>query len=1805
MKIKSILKKTLAVVLSFAMLSPIMANLDLSVVRAEDINLSEVLSVKCQVTNGIVTNSNIDKYRNKYVLRFVSSIENLEYTHVGFEVSYTDESGTVITKTNKTKKVFNRIESTTGFTEEGQDEYSFGPKVISAASEYLITAKLPVAVEDIDVDYTVRAFGIKMNGQTEYGPKRCVSVEDGLTEKNRINVSVDAVLDEKASYTATYVNASEETVTIDSTNVKVLPTGEGKTSVRLSNADKNLTSVTEITIKDSQGNNAATATYRNLYTKYTGEGTEDKTWCENYDDQDTFVIATSADLYGFADLVNTDHKDFANKKVYLASDIAVNSETLVTDSTDTANYKKWYTYDETTGERVYKNAPAYTWASIGYRSGSYYSFKGEFDGNMHTISGLYNNAMREYGGFFGPVQSSTKLRNFKLKNSYFKASTVNCGSITGYGAGLFDTIYSNAIVESELRERIGGLVGAIFVTDIKVQMNNCWFDGSVINSSTNSSYRGTGGILGTLYSGSVKLENCLNTGIVDASAQTNSIPKVGGLIGDVAAGTTAEIMDCLNTGNVLVGSGCDGGTIVGCINGGKLTCNTSYGYGNVNVAGYYGGGTADTREFKVVYDYNGSQDTSYRTTSKNNYTNIPVISLLDLGDTTTVFKDENAVTNLRGFDFDSTWSVIPNEAPVLKSFETEVIDYSWYDEDEDVYTLYDKADLYGFAEFSQTNDFAHKTITLGNDIVVNNGDSRNWETAAPKYTWWSIGDVNTRFAGTFDGNMHTISGLYFNTNEENRGLFAATSGASTIKNLYLKNSYFESTEKNLGGIAGQGRGKLDTVYSNAIIKSDDGRVGGLIGMAYGTAVVLQNCWNEGSVTNTAEDRSHNESSGARGTGGLIGEIYSSTSGESSVKIENCLNQGTVDVTASTETATLGGGFVGSVRTGTDLTIVDSLNLSDVKAISGKFAGVMVGCVDGANLRITTSYGYGVEGTDSIVGWMQNSATFLADYYYPKDTLVESDNRGSVQGNTSLNNAHRKIAIMFLNKTDSKSYYGSISGTNANTNLPGLDFDYAWKTVDNDTPVLRFVKDIDTSWYDANKDTYVLYDKADLYGLAVLSQTNDFAGKIVQLGNDIVVNEGLSTNWSTSAPKYSWTPIGNATTPFAGTFDGQGHKIYGVYSKATAQNTGLFGVVGSNGIVQNVKLMNSYFESSGKNLGSIAGQCSGKIYMVYSDANVLGKHQNIGGILGYATGSSVVMENCWFDGNVKNAFDGVSNNDTSNVAGLVGLVYSSSSMKLTLLNCLNTGEVDATAYTEINPCVGGLIGRNYQKIDIDSCVSAGNVLYNSETATVCYGPIIGYNSGSKDAIKIANTYVTQESCECDKADATCQSFTLSNITATYNHVNEADIKNDAKACMPSLGWDEDWKMVANSLPEIIFSNTGFGEESDYVAKDTDVAMLNALYSNRSLLQGDLHAHSLSYTQDEDGENSLTEWNNEIENDELELDFVASLLHKQTIHIEQNEWIKSKFIYGTEASTANIAGITGNSGNGSGKLHYNMLFATKEQMVNVLTAFPEFNYDSSTGRFSYPNTSFTRQRFTELIKKVIDDEKGFFVIPHPSDEYTTVESILGGEKLPFSDKAEDYYFTDGVGLEVISKSYYNNSLTEVNYQLWKELLNMTPSKRVYACSGSDTHATLAKSGEALTSIYAKTCSGECTDTCANEGCAKTDKGNIIPYLSQGDFTAGAVGIQMCMGDNTSMGGSCDFTDKRLVVRINELHKYYDHSNIYRVDILNEDGIVYSQQTTFDGKTVIALDAEDCNYYRVEVYNVNNGRRIAIGNPIWNDR
>ena len=110
----------------------------------------------------------------------------------------------------------------------------------------------------------------------------------------------------------------------------------------------------------------------------------------------------------------------------------------------------------------------------------------------------------------------------------------------------------------------------------------------------------------------------------------------------------------------------------------------------------------------------------------------------------------------------------------------------------------------------------------------------------------------------------------------------------------------------------------------------------------------------------------------------------------------------------------------------------------------------------------------------------------------------------------------------------------------------------------------------------------------------------------------------------------WTPIGTFGTPFEGTFDGNGHTISGIRIDygSKAELAGLFGYVGTKGVVRNVTVSgNNYIYSNGDGentnfVGAIAGYNAGTIQYCGNTAPVsaIHKHGRAGGIVGYNTGT---------------------------------------------------------------------------------------------------------------------------------------------------------------------------------------------------------------------------------------------------------------------------------------------------------------------------------------------------------------------------------------------------------------------------------------------------------------------------------------------------------------------------------------------------------------------------------------------------------
>ena len=192
---------------------------------------------------------------------------------------------------------------------------------------------------------------------------------------------------------------------------------------------------------------------------------------------------------------------------------------------------------------------------------------------------------------------------------------------------------------------------------------------------------------------------------------------------------------------------------------------------------------------------------------------------------------------------------------------------------------------------------------------------------------------------------------------------------------------------------------------------------------------------------------------------------------------------------------------------------------------------------------------------------------------------------------------------------------------------------------------------DTSWYDGSKEKFTLSDAADLFGFAKLvNEGNKFSGKTVELAADIDLTG------------YVWTPIGSGKH-FAGTFNGNNHKVIGMSVFAAGIDyAGLFGYV-SGGTVQNVHVVGKVTAMDVGCVGGIVGQVGANsvVQNCLSEVTVTatGKSTAVGGVVGTSVGT---INLCW---NKEAVTAG-----NANVGGIVG----SGSAK----NCANFGTVKGTS-----------------------------------------------------------------------------------------------------------------------------------------------------------------------------------------------------------------------------------------------------------------------------------------------------------------------------------------------------------------------------------------------------------------------------------------------------------------------------------------------------------------------------------------------
>lgn len=524
-----------------------------------------------------------------------------------------------------------------------------------------------------------------------------------------------------------------------------------------------------------------------------GDGTQD----------DPFQIETAAQLAHFAKTVN-EGEAYLYKYIVLTADI------------DLANKE---------------------WTPIGNHSNP---FKGNFNGDNHTVTGMQISGELDRVGLFGECTKhnvNSAIKNITVKDSVICGINF-VGAIVGYAEEI--NIENCRSIGNTINGKtdVGGICGKIGGYSVG-KVSQCYNSSKVTGRGRVGGIAGMGGIA----------ENCLNTGeiMIINKAYQSACGGIFGIFDDTT--TSATITACVNLGKVSGGESFGG--IVGSTDS-ESTGHISNCYYNMDaITGGFDAGTALTagqlcgalpEGFDSANWKEGSVDTS------------------------------NAVATSTGSRFGTATGTYINLQSVAAIGETKTASVPVYNyvttngDDWATYTLITTAEE--FAAIGQDTTKWSVNYVLGNDIDLSGVELS------------SIGDPEIPYIGKFSGDGHTISHVDM-TKEDgvySSGLFAQIGNSSgksgKVILLLAANGDIVSSYSETGGICGNlSAGEIYGCSFTGTVKGYT--AGGICGNA-GQDTKISQCFFAGDVQGSS-------AAGICGRSGAVVDI-----------INHCISIATID-----------------------------------------------------------------------------------------------------------------------------------------------------------------------------------------------------------------------------------------------------------------------------------------------------------------------------------------------------------------------------------------------------------------------------------------------------------------------------------------------------------------------------------------------------------------------------------------------------------------------------------------------------------------------------------------------------------------------------------------------------------------------------------------------------------------------------------------------------------------------------------------------------------------------------------------------
>lgn len=1022
-------------------------------------------------------------------------------------------------------------------------------------------------------------------------------------------------------------------------------------------------------------------------------------------------------------------------------------------------------------------------------------FKGVFDGNGKTITGLYINTSNYYIGLFGYIKNGT------VKNLGIADMNITADSFTGGVVGLL----------------IGGSV------------TNCYSTGKVNGNQF------IGGIAGYIQeNGSVT--NSYSTCIVTGNN------NIGGLVGNVYIEGMVTNCAALNP------------SISGKKNIGRITGqNESDLSGNISFSGMTGGGSDRTASGLDGADMNAvtlraDGTLGGRFTIENGWT-VENGKLPGFGET---LEMPNYIVDVDDLKFQGKGTL---EAPYLIGTAgqleklSELVITDSYNYSTKYYKLIANIDLSDYGSSNTNFNGGKGWRPIGKlyypflGVFDGNGYTINGIY---------INDNTLEYAGLFGYLSGTVKNLNIvNVNITGKKMVGGVVGyINTGSGVTSCNSTGTVTGENkVGGVVGQvNGGKVENCYSAGIVTGNQ-YAGGIVGHMMFQNARITNCYSTSKVIG-------NQDTDNQGIGGIVGYILSDTSvtncystgeitGEVYVggvagyadrraNVSNCYSTGVIT----------GGEYVGGVAGYIELqgSLKNCVALNP--SISGKKdIGRVAGCNNGT-LSANASFSY--------MQLIENGNTkFItaneANINGANIDIAEIKADGTLGGRFTADNGwiveNRKMPILagFIKSTQetvipyyiSNNYFGGGDGSSEaeayeiSTAAQLAKLAELFNKIDFNEDNINYIydkfyritADIDLSRYNASNTGFnggkgwvpisinmgnninIDGNKHKITGLYINDSSLDYTGLFGYVEEGMVKNLSI-INAKVTGNKY----VGG----LAGSLENG--SVENCYSSGVITGTTIVGgVVGSS----KSSMTNCYSTSAVRGndcVGGVAGSSGNSMTNCYSTGVIIGKGGSIGGVVGSSCSS---MTNCYSIGAVSG---------TTNVGGVVGKFDGS------IKNCYSIGAISGNTY------VGGVVGDNAGSVS--NCIA----LNPSVNGSSYVGRVVGINfltlSGNKAFSGMNGGGNNKTADGNDGADI------------NISQINTKSFWTDGDNWSGNTGWSEtDWTITDGKLPILINAGGVQSGEGGLYLTEKNIQYANVVLSKDSYpYDGTAKAPALTVTFD---------------------------------------------------------------------------------------------------------------------------------------------------------------------------------------------------------------------------------------------------------------------------------------------------------------------------------------------------------------------